>query len=886
MANTYRVLDEATVRNALNRLEGLCEVQNAKLDYLHAQLLGVQDAAAAAATEAMATRGTGKGKFLVDLKHMSPDKYAGLRCPTAFRTWSQDIKDLVARFSVELLQAMTATENQAERIPSNTIPSSVQDEDAQLRSALRAFTVGEPRAVINAAIDRGDSGLEIWRTLVTQYDPNNDTTRLDESTYILNPGRTKTMGEVQLLLTKWEDAMNHRSKMLGRAALDDDLKRSVLLKLLPATEEGELRHQRILFKTYEALRGRVIELISERTKGSAPMLHHIAEHEDEYEEDEEGEWIMRIEESGGRQHRVWTQSKGKGKGKWRGKGQDLKGKGYDAKGKAKGKGLECYRCGRTGHVRLDCYSRTHRNGGEPVELPKKGGLNTLEEESSETELHGIDICMLESAEPTRHSDWTTVTRKKALVSPFEKRQGPLPLLMVSPFGKPKYFLADPFSTATEEQPTTDATISADAISESAPRWLSAKVQSPSRWVGEWGGRPQYEDQAEWEPPVEVWETLPTEEEQTWWEGQLGDLHVEPAPGLAWYETPLEAEADQETVEDAEPYQSEIATSDVTALQRSLRTLAASAIEASVELLKVGRLTNAATTAKHSYYQARADSGRQAATCVEFQAAAGVVFQTEACFGSQATACVGIQTEACFGSSMTVCVGSQTDVYVGTQTTTCFGSQTHIGIDSQTIVCCGSEITGSDADAISSENFEVNDGSAWFQAMHPELELYAIDAMDVERNGWNRFDIVVDSGAAQSVADGNLWPNIARTESVGSRNGAVYLGPGKERIPNRGQKTMNVKTTGSNTVRKMTFQDAAIRKPLAAVSGITEKGNVVLFDKRGSFIAPEDAPEVKTIRELIRQVKNRIELEEKNGIYIMPIWVQNSEAAEVFSRPGH
>ena len=118
------------------------------------------------------------------------------------------------------------------------------------------------------------------------------------------------MSEVQLIRTKWEDAMNHRSKMLGRQALDDDLKRSVLLKLLPSTEEGELRHQRILFKTYEALRGRVIELISERTKGPAPMLHHFAEEEpdDAYDIEEDGEWIMRIEESGGRQHRVWSQA--------------------------------------------------------------------------------------------------------------------------------------------------------------------------------------------------------------------------------------------------------------------------------------------------------------------------------------------------------------------------------------------------------------------------------------------------------------------------------------------------------------------------------------------------------------------------------------------------
>ena len=76
---------------------------------------------------------------------------------------------------------------------------------------------------------------------------------------------------------------------------------------------------------------------------------------------------------------------------------------------------------------------------------------------------------------------------------------------------------------------------------------------------------------------------------------------------------------------------------------------------------------------------------------------------------------------------------------------------------------------------------------------------------------------------------------------------------------------------------MTFQDAKVRKPLAAVSGITGKGNIVLFDKKGSFIAPSDTPEVEEIRGLIGRVKNRIELEEKRGIYIMPVWVQTTGA---------
>ena len=85
---------------------------------------------------------------------------------------------------------------------------------------------------------------------------------------------------------------------------------------------------------------------------------------------------------------------------------------------------------------------------------------------------------------------------------------------------------------------------------------------------------------------------------------------------------------------------------------------------------------------------------------------------------------------------------------------------------------------------------------------------------------------------------------------------------------------------------MMFQDAKVRKPLAAVSGITSNGNVVLFDKKGSFIAPSDCPEVEDIRKLIKSIKNKIELEEKRGVYIMPVWVcEDPSKAGVFARPG-
>jgi hypothetical protein len=489
-------------------------------------------------------------------------------------------------------------------------------------------------------------------------------------------------------------------------------------------------------------------------------------------------------------------------------------------------------------MRLDCYSKTHISGGEPIEFSKKGGLNTLEEEDGDAELHGIDICMLET------SDWTTVIRKRTVKDPFNKPTTPQPLLMVSPFGAPQHSLVDPFKTAVVEPPTKT-----DAVRQSIPQWLSVKA-TPAPWG----------DDEEWGE---------TEEWEEWWEyaeAATEPAYIEPAPGL---HEPLQAKgkgrAAGRAATKAAPAAPEAPT-----LQQALASLATAATHASQELHKVLFIP----IPKQSYYQLDACVDVGPKTCV----GSGIGVGTAACVGSG----IGVRTAACVGSG----IGSG----IGVRTAACVGS----GIGVGTATCVGSGIGGwteaCDESYISSEDFdaEADDGSACDQdqEMTPELELHAVDAMDLEQKGWNRFDIVVDSGAAQSVADGNLWPGIARAESEGSKNGAVYLGPGKERIPNRGQKTLTVKTGGSSNVRKMTFQDAAIRKPLAAVSGITEKGNVVLFDKKGSFIAPEDAPEVKTIRELIRQVKNRIELEEKKGIYIMPIWVQNSEAAGVFSRPGH
>ena len=73
----------------------------------------------------------------------------------------------------------------------------------------------------------------------------------------------------------------------------------------------------------------------------------------------------------------------------------------------------------------------------------------------------------------------------------------------------------------------------------------------------------------------------------------------------------------------------------------------------------------------------------------------------------------------------------------------------------------------------------------------EIQLCALNDMDID-DEWEKLEITVDSGAGNSVANGDNFPGIPREESEGSRRGQSYVGAGGEKIPNRGQKRFMVK----------------------------------------------------------------------------------------------
>ena len=116
----------------------------------------------------------------------------------------------------------------------------------------------------------------------------------------------------------------------------------------------------------------------------------------------------------------------------------------------------------------------------------------------------------------------------------------------------------------------------------------------------------------------------------------------------------------------------------------------------------------------------------------------------------------------------------------------------------------------------------------------------------------RGKISVDSGAAENVMPKEMVPDEPLVPSEGSKNGTRYIAAGGQELKNYGEKNIKFKTA-DDTVGSMTFQATDVRKPLAAVSKIVSKGNLVVFGANGSYIK-----NIKTGK--------CIDLVEENGTY--------------------
>ena len=91
------------------------------------------------------------------------------------------------------------------------------------------------------------------------------------------------------------------------------------------------------------------------------------------------------------------------------------------------------------------------------------------------------------------------------------------------------------------------------------------------------------------------------------------------------------------------------------------------------------------------------------------------------------------------------------------------------------------------------------------------------------------------------------------------------------MANLGEKKIAL-MTADGVGRLSTFQGVRVRKPLLAVSASCDKEQSCFFDNDWSFILDRNSPEGREIRRLAKQARDKICLERKNGVYILPTWV--------------
>ena len=140
----------------------------------------------------------------------------------------------------------------------------------------------------------------------------------------------------------------------------------------------------------------------------------------------------------------------------------------------------------------------------------------------------------------------------------------------------------------------------------------------------------------------------------------------------------------------------------------------------------------------------------------------------------------------------------------------------------------------------------------------------------EYQGHQKVEVMIDSGAADSVMPAGLLGSYPILEGLAAKSGVKYQSADGSTMPNLGEQKVAFVTSEGHSCN-LTFQVADVHKPLIAATQLTAAGNEVrLYKNGGRVINPKTGKEISFGR--------------KNGVYVLNIWVKPGPESD-FHRPG-